>query len=249
MTLRARTGRRIEAAYSTGALSAPVPPSRSPPQSRRTVLRFESARFVISVAELVQLNRAPLAMVPEIAFVGRSNAGKSTVINVLTAQRQLAHASKTPGRTQLLNFFELTERDPATGPRAVAYLVDLPGYGFARVHEDTRARWDELVGGYLAARRLLAGVVVVMDARRPLAGTDERLLAWLAGRADAGRLRVHLLLNKADQIGRGERARVLAQAEARAESAPMPVSVQLFSALKREGVEELRATLAQVVEG
>jgi len=213
------------------------------------VLRFESARFTISVADLAQLNRAPLAMVPEVAFVGRSNAGKSTVINVLTAQRQLAHASKTPGRTQLLNFFELSERDAAGEPQTRAYLVDLPGYGFARVHEDTRSRWDELVGGYLAARRLLAGVVLVMDARRPLTSTDEQLLAWLAARADTDRLRVHLLLNKADQIGRGERARMLGQAEHRAESLPMPVSVQLFSGLKREGLDELREALAQIIEG
>jgi GTP-binding protein len=210
------------------------------------VLRFESARFTISVAELEQLNRAPLAMVPEMAFVGRSNVGKSTVINVLTAQRQLAHASKTPGRTQLLNFFELSERDQ-TAVRTRAYLVDLPGYGFAKVHEETRSRWDQLVGGYLATRRLLAGVVLVMDARRPLGHTDEQLLAWLGARPDADRLRVHLLLNKADQISRAERARAVGQAEHRAESLPMPVSVQLFSALKREGLDELREVLAQVV--
>ena len=213
------------------------------------MLRFESARFTVSVAELEQLNRAPLAMVPEIAFVGRSNAGKSTVINVLTAQRQLAHASKTPGRTQLLNFFELSARDPAGAPRVLGYLVDLPGYGFARVHEDTRSRWDQLVGGYLSTRRLLVAVVLVMDARRPLAAVDEHLLAWLASRDDAERLRVHLLLNKADQIGRAEQARVQAQAEHRAESLPMPVSVQLFSALKRAGLDELRMTLSQIVEG
>ena len=213
------------------------------------MLNFESTRFAVSVAELEQLNRAPLAMVPEIAFVGRSNAGKSTVINVLTARRQLAHASKTPGRTQLLNFFELTERDPSGTPRVVGHLVDLPGYGFARVHEETRVRWDRLVGGYLSTRRLLAAVVLVMDARRPLTATDEHLLAWLAARDDAGRLRVHLLLNKSDQIGRAERVRVLAQAEHRAESLPMPVSVQLFSGLKREGLDELRTTLAQVIEG
>jgi GTP-binding protein len=213
------------------------------------VLRFESARFVVSVAEPEQLNRAPLAMVPEIAFVGRSNAGKSTVINVLTAQRQLAHASKTPGRTQLLNFFELAARETGQAPAVVAYLVDLPGYGFARVQEQTRGRWDRLVGGYLASRRLLAAVVLVMDARRPLTEADERLLAWIAARPDAGRLRVHLLLNKADQIGRAERALLLAQSEQRAESLPMPVSVQLFSAPKREGLDELRLTLSQIVEG
>lgn len=212
-------------------------------------MRFESARFSISVAELGQLNSAPLAMVPEIAFVGRSNAGKSTVINALTGRRQLAHASKTPGRTQLLNFFALTERGDDSEPKVRAYLVDLPGYGFAKVHEATRARWDRLVGGYLATRRLLAAVVLVTDARRPLAAADEQLLAWLAAREDSARLRVHILLNKADQIGRAERARVVAQIEHRADALPMLVSVQLFSALKREGLEELRQTLSHAVEG
>jgi GTP-binding protein len=211
------------------------------------VLRFESARFTISVADLAQLNRSPLAMVPELAFVGRSNAGKSTVINVLTGRRQLAHASKTPGRTQLLNFFELTGRDAGGEPTVRAYLVDLPGYGFARAPGPARAGWDHLAGGYLATRRLLAGVVLVMDARRPLMPADEQLLAWLVSRSDAARLRVHLLLNKADQLGRSERARALQKAEGRAGALPMPVSVQLFSALKREGVEELRTTLAQIV--
>lgn len=212
------------------------------------MLRFESARFVVSVAELEQLNRAPLAMVPEIAFVGRSNAGKSSVINVLAGQRQLAHASKTPGRTQLLNYFELSARNGAAAAVPVAYLVDLPGYGFARIGQGARARWDALAGGYLVTRRLLAGVAVVMDARHSLTSSDETLLAWLASRPDAVQLRVHLLLNKADQIGRSERARLLAEAERRADALPMPVSVQLFSALKREGVEELRESLRQIID-
>ncbi len=212
------------------------------------MLRFESAQFTISVAEMAQLNREALAMVPEIAFVGRSNAGKSTVINVLTQQRQLAFASKTPGRTQLLNFFALTDRDADGQPQTLAYLVDLPGYGFANVDDVTRARWDELVGGYIGTRRLLAAVVLVMDARRPLLTADEDLIAWLVARPDAERLRLHLLLNKADQLKRSERARALAQAEHRAEMLPMLTSVQLFSGLKREGLDELRETLAQVVE-
>lgn len=213
------------------------------------MLRFESARFTLSVAEPAQLNRAPLAMVPELAFVGRSNAGKSTVINVLTAQRQLAHASKTPGRTQLLNFFELAERDDGGQTRTRAYLVDLPGYGFARAPGTMRALWDELVGGYLATRRMLAGVVLVMDARRPLTAPDEQLLDWLAARPDAARLRLHLLLNKADQVPRAERRGILERAEQHAEALPMPVSVQWFSALKREGLEELRLALSQIVGG
>lgn len=219
------------------------------PAQRPAVLRFESACFTLSVAELAQLNRAPLAMVPEIAFVGRSNAGKSTVINVLTAQRQLAHASKTPGRTQMLNFFEISVRDAAGEPRTRAYLVDLPGYGFARAPGQMRDRWDELVGGYLATRRMLVGVVLVMDARRPLTATDELLLDWLAARPDAARLRLHLLLNKADQVPRAERRGILDRAEQRAEMLPMPVSVQWFSGLKREGLDELRLTLSQIVEG
>jgi GTP-binding protein len=106
-----------------------------------------------------------------------------------------------------------------------------------------------MVGGYLSTRRLLAAVVLVMDARRALSAADEHLLAWLTVRDDVDRLRVHLLLNKADQISRSERSRVLVQAEHRAESLPMPVSVQLFSALKREGLDELRLTLSQVIEG
>jgi len=137
---------------------------------------FHSARFATSVAESVQLNAAELAMLPEVAFVGRSNAGKSSAINTLTQQRQLAFASKTPGRTQLLNFFALSRRLATGRSEAVAYLVDLPDYGFAKVDDATRIRWDQLVGGYLQSRRMLVGVVLVMDARRPLLGADEELI-------------------------------------------------------------------------
>jgi len=208
---------------------------------------FESARFVISVAALTDLNRAPLAMLPELAFVGRSNAGKSSVINALAGRRQLAFASKAPGRTQLLNFFELSLRG-ADGLRVpCAYAVDLPGYGFAKVDAAKRASWDELAGGYLATRRCLAGVAVVMDARRPLAPADEDLLAWLARREFAETLRVHLLLNKADQLGRAERATTLHALRGRLQSVPIRATAQLFSARTREGLEELRETLDEVL--
>lgn len=211
------------------------------------MLQFDSARFVTSVAESAQLQSAPLAMLPEIAVVGRSNAGKSSTINVLTRQRQLAFASKTPGRTQLLNFFELAEHEPPGERRACAYLVDLPGYGFAKVDPTTRERWDRLVGGYLQTRRMLAGVVLVMDARHPLRPADEELIGWLIGRDQPQKLRLHVLLNKADQLKSAQRSAALAAVEARAHDLPMPTSVQLFSALKREGLDELREALLQIL--
>jgi GTP-binding protein len=208
---------------------------------------FESAQFTTSVATFAELNAATLSMLPEIAFVGRSNAGKSSVINTLANRRQLAYASKTPGRTQLLNFFELSERagDGTRTPRA--YAVDLPGYGFAKVDASKRASWDELAGGYLATRRYLVGVVLVMDARRPLVPADEVLLAWLTRRENSAALRVHLLLNKSDQLNRAERAAALRLVEQRLATLPLRASAQLFSARTREGLEELQATLDQVL--
>lgn len=209
---------------------------------------FHSARFATSVAEPAQLNDAALALLPEIAFVGRSNAGKSSAINALTQHRQLAFASKTPGRTQLLNFFGLTRRDADGRSQTVAYLVDLPGYGFAKVDNETRQRWDFLVGGYLQTRRMLRGVVLVMDARRPLMPADHELLRWLRGREAPEKLRLHLLLSKADQLGTAERRCAQAAAETEAERLPLPTSVQLFSALKRDGLAELQDTLGQLLD-
>lgn len=238
------------AAYSTQV----TPPHRSTHATRSPDRRpeagplFESAQFVLSVAELAQINAARLALLPEVAFVGRSNAGKSSVINVLTNQRRLAFASKTPGRTQLLNFFAVSRRDAAGALEPCAYLVDLPGYGFARVDAATRSRWDQLVGGYLQMRRMLAGVVLVVDARRGLLPADEELLAWMAGRDRPEALHLHLLLNKADQLNARERRQTLTAAERHAEALPMPTSVQLFSALTREGIEELREVMAHVLQ-
>jgi len=208
---------------------------------------FHSASFSTSVAEPEQLNSADLALLPEVAFVGRSNAGKSSAINALTQHRQLAFASKTPGRTQLLNFFALTRKDDGGHAVSRAYLVDLPGYGFAKVDDATRNRWDTLVGGYLQSRRMLSTVVLVMDARRPLMPADHELLHWLMRRDEPQKMRLHLLLSKADQLSTTAKRRVQADVEAHAESLPMPTSVQLFSALKREGVEELQETLGQAL--
>jgi GTP-binding protein len=209
---------------------------------------FESARFTTSVASFSELNAAPLAMLPEVAFVGRSNAGKSSVINTLANRRQLAYASKTPGRTQLLNFFELSTRGNGAPPVARAYAVDLPGYGFAKVDAQQRKSWDELAGGYLATRRYLVGAVLVMDARRPLTPADEALLAWITQRPDSARLRVHLLLNKSDQLNRAERAAALRLVEQRIATLPLNATTQLFSARTRDGLEQLQATLDQVID-
>ncbi|HWY73572.1 MAG TPA: ribosome biogenesis GTP-binding protein YihA/YsxC, partial [Burkholderiaceae bacterium] len=169
--------------------------------------RFDTAHFVTSVAELAGLNGSQLAQVPEVAFVGRSNAGKSSAINALTNRTRLAYASKMPGRTQMLNFFALNQgHDPAT----VGHLVDLPGYGFAKVDAATRQRWNELVGGYLVGRAQLHGVVLVIDSRRGLLAADEELIGLLCQRDPNRAAGLHLLLSKVDQINTVERRAALA---------------------------------------
>lgn len=199
---------------------------------------FHSARFVTSVAELAGL--APPGL-PEIAFAGRSNAGKSTVINVLTQQKRLAFASKTPGRTQLLNFFALSEKNELGERVERGYLVDLPGYGYARADASQRATWDELVGGYVRERQSLIGIVIVMDARRPFMPGDDALLQFIDRRGCL----MHFLLNKSDQLGTMEKRAALALAQRRAEAIGPRASAQLFSGLKREGIEVLAETLTR----
>jgi len=167
---------------------------------------------------------------PELAFAGRSNVGKSSAINALAGRKRLAFFSKTPGRTQTINFFVLAGR---------ARLVDLPGYGYARVPQAVRAQWDQLVGGYLGSRRALAGVVVLMDARHPFTAHDEHLLQWLR---PAGR-RLLVLLSKCDKLSRQERAKVLKAARARLSRETQATEVLLFSSQSGDGVEEARALL------
>jgi GTP-binding protein len=185
------------------------------------------ARFLGSVAAPCDL---PPESVPEIAFAGRSNVGKSSAINALAGRKRLAFASKTPGRTQTVNFYDLG---------GVARLADLPGYGYAAVPLPLRATWEALVGGYLASRGSLAGVVWLMDARRPLTAADRHFLAWLAPR----RLRCLALLAKADKLTRAERGRSLAETRRALEAAAFGGPVVLFSAGSGEGVEETRALL------
>lgn len=200
---------------------------------------FDSAKFVMSVSELDGL---PDTDLPEIAFAGRSNAGKSTAINVLTRQVRLAFSSKTPGRTQLLNFFELSVKGLKPRERKpVGFFVDLPGYGFAKASSETRKNWEGLVGGYVQQRPQLTGMVVVMDARRPFMPADEFLLDFISFRPE---LKLHFLLNKADQLKNMERRAALSIAQKRAAEIGPQVSVQLFSGLKKEGVEQLQKVLS-----
>jgi GTP-binding protein len=161
---------------------------------------------------------------PEIAFAGRSNVGKSSAINALAGRRGLARTSKTPGRTQTINLYQL-END--------ALLADLPGYGYARVSQSLRAQWAQLIGLYLKERPL-AAVVVVMDARHPLTPLDLQLLGWLENR------RILALLTKADKLNRTDQAAALKTVSAR-----LTAEVRLFSSTTRQGVEECRALLEQ----
>lgn len=170
---------------------------------------------------------------PELAFAGRSNAGKSSAINTLTGRRRLAFVSKTPGRTQLINFFSLGEG---------ALLVDLPGYGYASAPGEVRRHWEMLVGDYIARRESLAAVVVVMDARHPLMPLDRQLIGWL----HAARRPAHILLTKSDKLSKQAAQRTLAKVRAEAATLCPGTTVQLFSSLKGEGIEEAARTLARL---
>jgi GTP-binding protein len=195
-----------------------------------SALDLSKAAYVLSVHDPRELPRAAAA---EIAFAGRSNAGKSSAINTLAGRRRLAFVSKTPGRTQLINFFSLDGR---------AFLVDLPGYGYAGVPGEVRAHWQTLVGDYIANRESLAAVVVVMDARHPLMPLDRQLLEWLR---DSGR-HAHVLLTKSDKLSK-QAAKVTLDRVRRDLAALVPAStVQLFSSLKGEGMQEAVEVLSRL---
>jgi len=209
---------------------------RAPAATGRTAagrLRLEDAAFALSVHDPREL---PPPGAPEVAFAGRSNAGKSSAINTLAGRRRLAFVSKTPGRTQLINFFAL-------GPRG--FLVDLPGYGYAGVPLAVRQHWESLVGDYVGRRETLAGVVVVMDARHPLTSLDRELLSWLA---PAGRP-IHVLLTKADKLSRQAATATLARVRKELAALYPGAGAQLFSSLKREGIGEVGAVLAAWISG
>jgi GTP-binding protein len=189
--------------------------------------RYRQARFLTSAARLKQ---APPDEGHEIAFAGRSNAGKSSAINALCDQKALARTSRTPGRTQLLNFFEI---DPQRR------LVDLPGYGYARVARDIKHDWQGTLADYLQQRRCLRGLILMMDARHPLKPYDVQMLAW----ANQIPLPVHVLLTKVDKLNRKESGAALKQVQEALREFSTDFSVQLFSALKRWGIDEAHAQM------
>jgi GTP-binding protein len=193
-------------------------------------LALQKAAYTLSVHDPREL---PKPGAPEIAFAGRSNAGKSSAINTLTGRRRLAFVSKTPGRTQLINFFSL-------GPDA--FLVDLPGYGYADAPAEVRRHWEMLVGEYIASRDSLAAVVVVMDARHPLMPLDRQLLGWMR---DASRP-AHVLLTKSDKLSKQVAQSTLAKVRRELGALCPGSTVQLFSSLKVEGVEEAADVLARL---
>ena len=187
---------------------------------------FQRAVYATSAAKLAQLPESR----GEVAFAGRSNAGKSSAINTLARHNRLAFVSKTPGRTQLINFFDVGQGH---------YIVDLPGYGYAKVPPEIRARWEGVLSAYLQTRAALAGLVLIMDVRHPLTPLDQRMLDWFAPRG----LPVHILLTKADKLSRGAANKTLQQVRAALKSYPL-VSVQLFSSLAKQGIEEAEGVIA-----
>ncbi|MEO8278823.1 MAG: ribosome biogenesis GTP-binding protein YihA/YsxC [Ideonella sp.] len=197
-----------------------------------------TARFLTTASQLDQL---PITELPEIAFVGRSNAGKSTAINTLTQQGRLAFASKTPGRTQHINLFELGPKNEAN-----ALFADLPGYGYAAVARGAKLRWQQVMADYLSVRRSLTAVVLMVDSRHGFTDLDHQLLDFVAPRLANGAVKLLVLLTKSDKLNQqeGKRALVAAQAllaEIATEEAD--ISVTLFSALKKKGVGDAAMTL------
>ena len=190
---------------------------------------FSKAAFFTTVNHMRDL---PLHGGKEVAFVGRSNAGKSSAINTLANHTRLAYTSKTPGRTQHLNYFDLGEN---------RFLVDLPGYGYAKVPPDIKAHWEALLSEYLQTREALCGLVVIMDARHPLTALDEQMLSWFALTGKP----VHVLLTKSDKLSRQQATLTLNQVKLHlAEHFPF-CSVQLFSSLKKLGMDEAEAAIAK----
>ena len=194
---------------------------------------YNNAKYAISAAKV---NQCPADTGFEVAFAGRSNAGKSSAINTLTRQPRLARTSKTPGRTQLLNFFNLTEQQR---------LVDLPGYGYAKVPEKVKLDWEKQIMAYFIERQSLQGLVLVMDSRRPLTPFDSNMVQW----CQQQQLPLHLLLTKADKLKKGPANATLLQVEKAIADCISPISVQLFSSLKRQGIDLLENKLNQWLIG
>ncbi|MHB1590207.1 MAG: ribosome biogenesis GTP-binding protein YihA/YsxC [Sulfuricella sp.] len=190
---------------------------------------FQEAQFFISADKLTDL---PPPSGIEIAFAGRSNSGKSSAINTLANRNRLAFVSKTPGRTQLINFFSLGND---------RFLVDLPGYGYAKVPEAMRVHWQSVLSRYLMERESLYGLVLIMDARHPLTPLDHQMLNWFIPTCKP----VHVLLTKADKLGKQQATTTLRAVRAELERAYPNCTVQLFSSLKRIGLDEAEAMIGK----
>ena len=188
---------------------------------------YHQAKFTISSP---RLSDTPPDEGREIAFAGRSNAGKSSAINTLTRQNSLARTSKTPGRTQMLNFFVINEQ---------LRFVDLPGYGYAKVSEDIRLQWHKLMETYMLKRKSLSAIVLVMDARHPLTEFDWQMLEW----CNHAQLPAHILLTKADKLAFGAAKSTLLNVKKMLAEVDTSVTVQLFSSLKKTGIDEAHAAL------
>jgi len=188
---------------------------------------YRGAKFLTSAAKFPQ---CPPDVGWEVAFAGRSNAGKSSAINSLTNNKKLAKTSRTPGRTQLINFFELSDSQR---------LVDLPGYGFAKVPLAVKREWTKQLENYLQNRQCLRGLVLLMDVRHPMQPFDRQMLDW----ALQASMPVHILLTKSDKLSRGAAGTTLLQVRAELKPHADLASVQLFSALKHDGHKELIAVL------
>jgi GTP-binding protein len=213
-------------------------PASSGSAAAQALAWTQGARFLTTASRLDQL---PLLELPEIAFVGRSNAGKSTAINTLARHKRLAFASKTPGRTQHINLFTL---GPVDAPDAL--FADLPGYGYAAVEREAKARWQQVMADYLAQRRDLAGVVLLADARLGLTELDHRLLEWISPRVRTGAVKLLVLLTKADKLSRREQdasLRAATEALGAYASDESDIGVTLFSALKKTGLDEVALAL------
>lgn len=196
--------------------------------SEQQTLIYTKTRFIQSAAKFSQCPRWDGI---EIAFAGRSNAGKSSALNSLTEQRKLARTSKTPGRTQLINFFQVGD--------SPYRLVDLPGYGFAKVPKAIKVEWQKQLGAYLEQRDCLRGLVLVMDIRHPMTEFDLMMVDW----ARTSEMPLHILLTKADKLKRGPAKATMLQVKKAVSDMGDQVSVQMYSSLKEDGVKELRKRL------
>ncbi len=217
----------------------------APVASDKEVLGWaHTARFFTTAAQLHQL---PETGLPEVAFVGRSNAGKSTAINTLAQHKRLAFASKTPGRTQHINLFHVGPKD---APNQL--WADLPGYGYAAVNREAKGRWQQVMANYLVERQPLRGVVQMVDSRHGLTDLDRQLIDFMAERIYAGEISLLVLLTKADKLNRKEQAAILAQTQELLASYVLTeqsdIGVALFSALKNQGVADAARQLHDWVQ-